>query len=105
MIDFDLEAPGVSSIFPNEGISQYGLLDYLIESSVYENELQIDEYMYPVSDYCHVNQAGGEIYVIPAYGKVVDNDADLYRKCLMRFNLDMPTYMESSTPIDGLLKK
>lgn len=105
MIDFDLEAPGVSSIFPNEGISQYGLLDYLIESSVYENELQIDEYMYPVSDYCHVNQAGGEIYVIPAYGKVVDNDADLYRKCLMRFNLDMPTYMESSTPIDGLLQK
>ena len=105
MIDFDLEAPGVSSIFPNESISQYGLLDYLIESSVYENELQIDEYMYPVSDYCHVNQAGGEIYVIPAYGKIVDSDAELYRKCLMRFNLDMPTYMESSTPIDGLLKK
>lgn len=63
MIDFDLEAPGVSGIFPNESVSQYGLLDYLIESSVYENELQIDEYMYPVSDYCHVNQAGGEIYV------------------------------------------
>ena len=105
MIDFDLEAPGVASIFPDESISQYGLLDYLIESSVYGNELQIDEYMYPVSDYCHVNQAGGEIYVIPAYGKVVDNDAELYRKCLMRFNLDMPTYMEKSTPIDGLLQK
>lgn len=105
MIDFDLEAPGVSSIFPNESISQYGLLDYLIESSVYKDELQIDEYMYPVSDYCHVNQAGGEIYVIPAYGKVVDDEAELYRKCLMRFNLDMPAYMEGSTPIDGLLQK
>ena len=105
MIDFDLEAPGVASIFPDESISQYGLLDYLIESSVYGNELQIDEYMYNVSDYCHVNQDGGEIYVIPAYGKIVDNNAELYRKCLMRFNLDMPVYMESSTPIDGLLKK
>lgn len=105
MIDFDLEAPGVASIFPNESVSQYGLLDYLIESSVYERELQIDEYMYPVSEYCHVNQSGGEIYVIPAYGKVVDNDASLYRKCLMRFNLDMPIYMENSTPIDGLLQK
>ena len=105
MIDFDLEAPGVASIFPNESISQYGLLDYLIESSVYGNELQIDEYMYPVSEYCHVNQVGGEIYVIPAYGKVVDNDAELYRKCLMRFNLDMPVYMGKSTPIDGLLQK
>lgn len=105
MVDFDLEAPGVASIFPNEGISQYGLLDYLVESSVCGNELQIDEYMYPVSDYCHVNQAGGEIYVIPAYGKIVENDVELYRKCLMRFNLDMPVYMGKSTPIDGLLKK
>lgn len=105
MVDFDLEAPGVASIFPNESISQYGLLDYLVESSVCGNELQIDEYMYPVSDYCHVNQAGGEIYVIPAYGKIVENDVELYRKCLMRFNLDMPVYMEKSTPIDGLLKK
>lgn len=105
MIDFDLEAPGVASIFPSESISQYGLLDYLIESSVYKEELQIDEYMYPVSEYCRVNQAGGEIYVIPAYGKVVDSDAELYRKCLMRFNLDMPVYMGKSTPIDGLLKK
>lgn len=105
MIDFDLEAPGVASIFPSESISQYGLLDYFIESGVYGSNLSIDEYMYPVSDYCHVNQAGGEIYVIPAYGKVVDNDAELYRKCLMRFNLDMPAYMEKSTPIDGLLRK
>lgn len=105
MIDFDLEAPGVVSIFPDEGKSNYGLLDYLIESSVYEDKLQIDEYMYPVSDYCQVSQAGGEIYVIPAYGKTVDSDADLYRKCLMRFNLDMPVYMGASTPIDGLLQK
>lgn len=105
MIDFDLEAPGVASLFPSDSVSQYGLLDYLIESSVYGAELQIDEYMYPVSDYCHVNQAGGEIYVIPAYGKVVNNDAELYRKCLMRFNLDMPAYMGRSTPIDGLLQK
>ncbi|MCM1037792.1 MAG: AAA family ATPase [Ruminococcus sp.] len=105
MIDFDLEAPGVASIFPDESVSQYGILDYLIESGVYESDIQIDEYMYPVSDYCHVDQAGGEIYVIPAYGKVVDDDPKLYRKCLMRFNLDMPVYMERSTPIDGLLKK
>lgn len=105
MIDFDLEAPGVASIFPDESISNYGLLDYLIENGVYGDEIQIDEYMYPVSEYCHVNQDGGEIYVIPAYGKVVDNNAELYRKCLMRFNLDMPVYMEKNTPIDGLLQK
>lgn len=105
MIDFDLEAPGVASIFPNEGMSNYGLLDYLIESSVYGEKLQIDEYLYPVSDYCQVSQAGGEISVIPAYGKVVGENAELYRKCLMRFNLDMPAYMESCTPIDGLLRK
>ena len=73
--------------------------------TIYGDELQIDEYMYPVSDYCHVNQVGGEIYVIPAYGKVVDNDTELYRKCLMRFNLDMPNYMGRVRLLTACYKK
>ena len=105
IVDFDLEAPGVASIFPAESISQYGALDFLIENGVYGDDLQIDEYLYPVSDYCAVSQEGGEIYVLPAYGKIVQKDSELYRKCLMRFNLDMPTYMGENTPIDELLKK
>ena len=55
VLDFDLEAPGVASLFPEDAMSRYGLLDFLLESHVYETEANVDEYMYPVGEYCHVN--------------------------------------------------
>ncbi len=103
IIDFDLEAPGIASLFPEESMSQYGLLDLLLESNVYSDEIKIDEYIYPVGDYCHVGQMGGEIYVMPAYGKVTKQNPDLYCKSLMRFDLDIPAYEEAVTPVDHLL--
>ena len=104
IIDFDLEAPGIASLFPEESMSQYGLLDFLLESNVYDMEIKIDEYIYPVGDYCHVDKLGGEIYVMPAYGKVTKNNADIYRKSIMRFDLDTPAYEEKITPVDNLLR-
>lgn len=103
IIDFDLEAPGIASLFPEESMSKYGLLDFLLESNVYNDEIKIDEYIYPVGEYCHVGQAGGEIYVMPAYGKVTKQHPDLYCKSLMRFDLDIPAYEEPVTPVDHLL--
>ena len=105
ILDFDLEAPGVSSLFPQEVMSKYGLLDFLLESNVYEAAVNVDEYMYPVGEYCYVNQNGGEIYIVPAIGSVTKDDADAYRKSLMRFDLDLPRYEEKTTPIDILLSK
>lgn len=105
LIDFDLEAPGVSSLFPADAVSKYGVLDFLLESPVYEDEINIDEYLYTVSEYCHVSQSGGEIYIVPALGQVCQNNADLYRKNLMRFDMNTPAYKENVTPIDHLLMK
>ena len=103
IIDFDLEAPGIASLFPAESMSQYGLLDFLLESNVYDREIKIDEYIYSVGDYCQVDKMGGEIYVMPAYGRVTKDNTELYRKSIMRFDLDTPTYEESVTPVDKLL--
>ncbi len=105
VLDFDLEAPGVSSLFPDEALSQYGILDFLVESNVYSEDINIDEYLYPVGEYCHVNQYGGEIYVLPAVGTAAQNDVEAYRKNLMRFDMDVPAYEEEKTPIDLLLSK
>lgn len=105
VLDFDLEAPGVSSLFPEETLSQYGILDFLVESNVYPEEINIDEYLYPVGEYCHVNQYGGEIYILPAVGMAARNDIESYRKNLMRFDMDVPAYEEEQTPIDLLLTK
>ncbi len=104
-LDFDLEAPGVSSFFPEDALSQYGILDFLVESNVYQEEINIDEYLYPVGEYCHVNQYGGEIYILPAVGTAAQNDVESYRKNLMRFDMDVPAYEEEKTPIDMLLSK
>lgn len=105
LLDFDLEAPGVSSFFPEEALSQYGILDFFVESNVYLEEINIDEYLYPVGEYCRVNQYGGEIYILPAVGMTSHNDVESYRKNLMRFDMDVPAYEEEMTPIDTLLSK
>lgn len=105
VLDFDLEAPGVSSFFPEDALSRYGILDFLVESNVYQEEINIDEYLYPVGEYCRVNQYGGEIYILPAVGIAAQNDIDIYRKNLMRFDMDVPAYEEEKTPIDVLLLK
>lgn len=105
MLDFDLEAPGISSFFPEEALSRYGILDFFLESNVYPEEINIDEYLYPVGEYCNVNQFGGEIYILPAVGMAAQDDVDAYRKNLMRFDMDVPAYEEEKTPVDVLLSK
>lgn len=105
MLDFDLEAPGISSFFPEEALSRYGILDFFLESNIYPEEINIDEYLYPVSEYCHVNQFGGEIYILPAVGMAAQDDVEAYRKNLMRFDMDVPAYEEEKTPVDVLLSK
>lgn len=108
LIDFDLEAPGVAGLFPKEYMSNYGLLDFLIDHNTYSGEmdsLPIDEYVYPVGEFCKVNSAGGEIYVVPACGSELSRQPDLYRKSLMRVDFDLPSYRTKSTPIDLLIKK
>lgn len=105
VLDFDLEAPGVASLFPKEALSQYGILDFLVEHNVYQEDINIDEYLFPVGEYCNVNQYGGEIYVLPAVGTAVQDNAEIYRRNLMRFDMDTPVYEEEKTPIDVLLSK
>lgn len=106
LIDFDLEAPGIAGLFPQEYLPKYGLLDFLVECSAFQKlgrEFSIDEYIYPVGDFCQATAMGGDIYVMPAYGSALKEYPDFYRKSLMRFDLNLPTYSSDSTPIDLLL--
>lgn len=105
VLDFDLEAPGVSSFFPDVVLSQYGILDFFVESNVYQQEINIDEYLCNVGEYFHVDQYGGEIYILPAMGTAAQSDIEIYRRNLMRFDLNLPAYEEDATPIDVLLSK
>lgn len=108
LIDFDLEAPGIAGLFPQEYLPKYGLLDFLVECSAFQKldeEFSIDEYIYPIGDFCQATAMGGDIYVMPAYGSALKELPDFYRKSLMRFDLNLPTYFKDRTPIDLLLSK
>lgn len=108
LIDFDLEAPGISGLFPQEYLPKYGLLDFLIECNTLQSaecEFSIDEYIYPVGELCQATGVGGDIHVMPAYGSALKNRPELYRKALMRFDLDVPAYSQKTTPVDLLLSK
>jgi len=108
LIDFDLEAPGIAGLFPQEYLPKYGVSDFLIECNTLQKldeEFPIDEYIYPVGDLCQATDKGGDIYVMPAYGSALKEHPDFYRKSMMRLDLNLPTYFKDKTPIDLLFSK
>lgn len=69
VIDLDLESPGVSSLLLSDALwPQYGLVDYLIEAAVGQEE-GIIPHMSALSALGSGGQ--GQIVVVPAYGAVL----------------------------------
>jgi hypothetical protein len=91
LVDFDLEAPGLASVFPPpQGVHvDVGVVDYLLEHPVVGNQFPVGELIYVFDDRAVVGS--GEIRVVPAgridswyleklsridYGRLVDNSID-----------------------------
>lgn len=68
MVDMDIEAPGLATLFvPEERIGK-GVLDYMIESTV-DPGVQIGDYVLDVTDPALLREDDGRVYLVPA-GKV-----------------------------------
>ena len=109
LVDFDLESPGVACLFPDEVLSEYGLLDYLIDYKVLHNEkntkYRIRDYLFWPGDVCQTADRGGDLYVLPAHGAVLCRDPALLRKSMMRFDFNLPLYnSEDKNPLDSLFR-
>ncbi|EDL65727.1 tyrosine-protein kinase family protein [Bacillus sp. SG-1] len=109
VVDFDLEAPGLSSLLipDNNQYSNYGLVDYLLESPIYnnvENKLDIDEYVYPILNKELTGSAGGKLYVVPAANANEDN-SDSYLEKMGRIDFNTPNYSNENNPISKLLSQ
>lgn len=74
IIDLDLEAPGVSSLFlkENDGVSRMGVIDYLIEKRVQGSQWLIHSHIIPINDTVLIGDEGEPIYLFPA--GTVDDD-------------------------------
>jgi len=64
LIDFDLEAPGLSFLFPPASGTTLGILDYLYQQlfAADETTATLDNFYYPVE----VPPRSGKLYVVPA---------------------------------------
>ena len=66
VMDFDLEAPGIGSVFPCAGATpKVGILDYLLEKPVVGNAFDVKEIPYQFSD-PKVIQGGEPILIVPS---------------------------------------
>lgn len=68
LLDFDLEAPGLMSIFPPpEGVQpEVGLVDYLLEKPILDQSLHLEDFYYRYANAKVIGDQGGEIIVLPA---------------------------------------
>lgn len=68
MVDTDIEAPGLATLFFEEDAIERGVLDYLIEHEI-QNGGRIEDYMLDVQDPALLEEEDGQLYLMPA-GKV-----------------------------------
>lgn len=71
MIDTDIEAPGLATIFCDEESIKNGVLDYLLEYSL-SDETDIINYVLDVTEPSLLNENDGSLYLMPS-GKVDKN--------------------------------
>lgn len=71
MVDTDIEAPGLATLFFDENAVESGVLDYLIEHPLIP-EREIADYILNVTDPALLNPTDGNLYLMPA-GKIDEN--------------------------------
>ena len=71
MVDTDIEAPGLATLFFEEETIDRGVLDYLLEYNL-ENTVRIEDYILDVAESALLSEEEGHLFLMPA-GRV-DND-------------------------------
>lgn len=102
-VDFDLEAPGLSTLLkPESEYPQYGVIDYLIERDNNRESMDINDYIYSINNKKLTGLSGGELLVMQAANLENRNVDDYYNK-LSRIDFNMPKYMEEENAIQDLI--
>lgn len=105
LIDLDIESPHLFQYFPESLLPKYGLLDYLVESKLYDlgKSLSAEDYLHPVTDVFDITTEGA-MYIVPACGTELLSHPEDYRRALLHISLDLYLYrQERITPIDVFL--
>lgn len=71
MVDTDIEAPGLATLFFGGEMVTRGVLDYVIERGI-EHMVRVEDYVLDVTDPSLLSEDAGQMYLFPA-GKVDEN--------------------------------
>ncbi|MDB9448415.1 tyrosine-protein kinase family protein [Dolichospermum circinale] len=72
IVDLDLEAPGLSSIFSPDNPKPFGVIDYLLEKKIQSNNWSLRDHILPINDPLLIGDLGEELYLLSA--GTVDNN-------------------------------
>ncbi len=107
LLDFDLEAPGLASLFSSDfpDIEQFrGVADYLVDLISFkynEDNVTLGDYYYAINRQDIVGSQGGELLVFPA--TIMSAEENLYLSKFSKLNSVFQS--NSKYPIDYLLKR
>lgn len=72
MIDTDVEAPGLASLFVEEGSVRCGVVDYLLECNLNHESIDMEDYLIQIADPVLTSELTGSLFVVPS--GVIDAD-------------------------------
>ena len=92
MVDTDIEAPGLATLFFDEELIARGVLDYLIEHEI-DNRASVTDYVLDVTDPALLAENEGHLFLMPA-GKLDENY--LQKLARIDFQDNRPGYLREA---------
>ncbi len=112
IVDLDLEAPGLATIFSPDSSENFGVIDYLLEKKIQGNDWKVRTNLLSISDRTLLGDDGEGIQLLPA-GTIDDNYLEklarldfqnLVNSELQSTMIDMLSELESAVrPLDFIL--
>ncbi|MEC4812352.1 MAG: AAA family ATPase [Scytonema sp. PMC 1069.18] len=100
IVDLDLEAPGLSTIFFKDNPGKFGVIDYLLEKKVQQSKWSLKTDILPISEQLLLGDSGETLRLLPA-GRIDNN----YLEKLARLDFQNLTSNELSETLRGMLKE
>jgi MinD-like ATPase involved in chromosome partitioning or flagellar assembly len=66
VVDLDLEAPGLATIFSPDNVNNLGVIDYLLEKSIQESDWKLRTSLITINEQSLLGDAGEALQLIPA---------------------------------------
>lgn len=92
MVDTDIEAPGLATLFFDEELIDRGVLDYLIEHEI-DDRVSVTDYVLDVTNPALLEEHEGQLFLMPA-GKVDENY--LQKLARIDFQDNRPGYLREA---------